>query len=294
VIGLVTYARQPELTDDDRPLIGALEKLGMPALPVRWDDESVALDAFQALVLRSTWDYHLRVAEFERWLTRVEQAGVPLWNPVALVRWNMHKRYLRELAEAGVMIPKTQWVNSGTAMQLRDVMDAEGWSEAIVKPAISASATDTSRVQADDAGDAGRFDELLQRSDLLVQEIVPEVASVGEWSLMFIGGTFSHATLKRPRAGDFRVQQELGGSAVPASASTVAIATAAGIMSHLPHAPLYARIDGVVTPRGFMLMEVECIEPVLFFGHSPGSHDRFAHALKERLFAESRQPRAES
>ena len=283
MIGLVTYAKQPELTDDDRPLIGALEALGVPAAPVRWDDENVPLESFQALVLRSTWDYHLRVAEFERWLARVAQAGVPLWNPVALVRWNMHKRYLQELAEAGVMIPRTRWVTSGTATQLRDVMDAEGWSEAIVKPAISASATDTSRVRAEDAGDAGRFDELLQRSDLLVQEVVPEVASVGEWSLMFIGGTFSHAILKRPRAGDFRVQQEHGGSAVPASASTEAIATGAAIVSHLPHAPLYTRIDGVMTARGFMLMEAECIEPVLFLKEAPGSHDRLAEALVARL-----------
>ncbi|HYC52313.1 MAG TPA: hypothetical protein VEB19_14470 [Gemmatimonadaceae bacterium] len=283
MIGFVTYAKQSTLTDDDRPLIAALTQHGIDAMPVRWDDDTVRLGDFDALVLRSTWDYHLRVAEFERWLTHVEAANVPLWNPVALVRWNLHKRYLCELAEAGVLIPRTQWLTRGAAMSLRDVMDSEGWQDAIVKPAVSASATDTWRVRLDDDQDATRFDALLQRSDVLVQELIGEVAAVGEWSLMFIGGAFSHATLKRPRAGDFRVQTELGGTAVPASASTEAIATAEGIMSHLPTPTLYTRVDGVVTPRGFMLMEVECIEPVLFFEQHPGSRDVFASALLERL-----------
>ena len=283
MIGLVTYSRQPTLTDDDRPLVDALKALGIDAGPLRWDDSAAQVADFDALVLRSTWDYHLRVSEFEEWLTRVETAGVPLWNPAPLVRWNMHKGYLRELGDAGVLIPRTRWLTGANAMPLREVMDSEGWSEAIVKPAISASATDTWLVRADDTDDAARLDGLLQRSDVLVQELIPEVATIGEWSLMFIGGSFSHATLKRPRAGDFRVQTELGGSAVPASASTEAIATGAAIMSHLPQQPLYARIDGVVTPRGFMLMEAECIEPLLFFAHADGSHQRFAAALAERL-----------
>ena len=287
MIGLVTYAKQPSLTDDDRPLIDALQQLDLAATPVCWDDETTNLAGFRALVLRSTWDYHRRVPEFERWLRRVEAAGIPLWNPAALVRWNMHKRYLRDLEDAGVLIPRTQWFSRGTAVVLRDVMDSEGWADAIVKPAISASATDTWRVTADDGEDAARFDSLLQRSDVLVQEVIPEVAQVGEWSLMFIGGVFSHATLKRPRAGDFRVQTELGGSAVPASASAESVATGAAILSHLPHPPLYTRIDGVVTARGFMLMEAECIEPVLFFEHAPGSHERFALALQERLTSTS-------
>jgi glutathione synthase/RimK-type ligase-like ATP-grasp enzyme len=288
MIGLVTYAKQPALTDDDRPLISALQQLGIDAVAVRWDDDAMDPAGYKGLVLRSTWDYHLRVAEFERWLGRVEAAGVPLWNPAALVRWNLHKRYLRDLSDAGVLIPRTQWFTRGTAVVLRDVMDSEGWSDAIVKPAISASATDTWRVTAEDADDAARFDDLLRRSDVLVQELIPEVAAVGEWSLMFIGGAFSHATLKRPRTGDFRVQTELGGSAVPASASAEAIATGAAILSHLPHPPLYARIDGVVTARGFMLMEAECIEPVLFFAHAAGSYERFATALAERVTTNGR------
>lgn len=282
-IGLVTYAEQPELTDDDRPLIGAFGEIGVTAAAVRWDDASVNWRDYDAVVLRSTWDYHLRVAEFTAWLATLELERVPLWNPVPLVRWNMHKRYLHDLESAGVLIPDTCWLTKGTAMGLRDILAARGWHEAIVKPAISASATDTWRVRADDAEDANRLAALASRSDVLVQEVVPEVARDGEWSLVFIGERFSHATLKKPKPGDFRVQLELGGSADPATAPSMLIAAAERVAAHIPRPWLYARIDGVVTQRGFLLMEIECIEPLLFFAHAPGSYERFAAALTADL-----------
>lgn len=283
MIGLVTYAKQPNLTEDDRPLIDELRTLGHEAAPVRWDDPSANWSAFQALVLRSTWDYHLRSAEFLAWLDTIDGTGVPLWNPPALVLWNMHKGYLRELQEAGIAIPVTHWLSGGSARELRDIMGREKWREAIVKPAISASATDTFRVRADSADDAERFAALVERTEVLVQELIPEVAEHGEWSLMFIAGAYSHATIKRPRAGDFRVQQELGGSAEPATPSHEVIAAGERVVAQLPDRSLYVRVDGVETERGFLLMEAECIEPVLFFQHCDGSRRRFARALAELI-----------
>jgi glutathione synthase/RimK-type ligase-like ATP-grasp enzyme len=283
VIGLVTYAKQPVLTDDDRPLIGALAEIDIDAEPVQWDDASVDWRAYQALVLRSTWDYHLRVPEFEAWLSMLDRERVPLWNPTSVVRWNMHKGYLRELQQAGLLVPATRWLTKGTRIGLQPLLRDAGWNDAIVKPAISASATKTSHVQAGSEDDAGLFAQLLEETDLLVQQVVPEVAREGEWSLMLIGGTFSHATLKKPRAGDFRVQQEHGGSADPATAPSVVIAAGERIAAHIPGRWLYARVDGVVTGRGFMLMEVECIEPVLFLEQAPGSYERFASGLRVLL-----------
>jgi hypothetical protein len=280
VIGLVTYAKQPVLTDDDRPLIGAFAEIGIDAEPVQWDDASVDWQAFEALVLRSTWDYHLRVDEFEAWLALLDRDRVPLWNPTPVVRWNMHKGYLRGLQQAGVVIPDTRWLNRGTRVALASLLSAAAWTEAIVKPAISASATRTSLVHIDNARDAADFAQLLESGDVLVQEVVPEVARDGEWSLMFFGGAYSHATLKRPRTGDFRVQQELGGSADPEVAPSILVSAGERIAAHIPGRWLYARIDGVMTAQGFMLMEVECIEPALFFAHAAGSYERFAAALR--------------
>lgn len=283
MIGLVTYSKQPVLTDDDRPLIGALAEIGLDAEPVRWDDAGVDWRIYDTLVLRSTWDYHLRVAEFETWLSTLDREGVALWNPTSVVRWNMHKSYLRGLQESGLLLPRTRWLTKGSGIALGNLLRDAGWTEAIVKPAISASATKTSRVRVDSSGDAADFAQLLGQTDVLVQEVVPEVAREGEWSLMLLGGSYSHAILKKPRPGDFRVQQELGGSADPATAPSVLVAAAEHVAAHIPGPWLYARIDGVVTSRGFMLMEVECIEPVLFLELAPGSYERFAAGLKRLL-----------
>jgi glutathione synthase/RimK-type ligase-like ATP-grasp enzyme len=283
MIGLVTYATYPELTDDDRPLIGELAAVGLEAVPVIWDDRDVRWSRFSALVMRSAWDYHLRPGPFVEWLGMVESRGLPLWNSVETVRWNMHKRYLRELASRGVLVPRTEWLARADPRPLSAIMRHNGWSDAIVKPAISASATDTWKTSGDPVADDRRHRELAERSDLLVQEVIPEVASDGEWSIIFIGGEYSHATIKRPRPGDFRVQTELGGSAAPATPPPGVIEAATAITGHIPGEWMFARIDAVVTARGLMLMEAECIEPLLFFEHEPASRGRFARALSQRV-----------
>lgn len=277
-IGLATDHAHPDLTDDDRPLIELLRLRDVVAEPVRWDSLDVTSGGFDAIVLRSTWDYHHQPARFGDWLDVLDRAGIPLWNPTALVRWNMHKRYLADLRRAGILIPETEWVVRGDQCLLSDVLRQHGWRDAIVKPAISASATDTWKVS-DESDSEPRYAALVRRADVLVQEIVPEIASDGEWSLVFIGGEYSHATVKRPRAGDFRVQVELGGTAVAATAPREVVSAGTRVAQAIPSPWLYARIDGVVTSRGFMLMEVECIEPHLFFGHDPDARDRFVAAL---------------
>src|SRR5438477_7088212 len=126
-IGLVTYAKVPGLTDDDRPLIDDFARLGCRATPVVWDDARVEWPAFDALLLRSCWDYHLRPAQFSAWIDIIEAAGVRLYNPFAVVRWNMHKQYLRELSARGILVPRTVWVERGAGQSLSSVMRAAGW-----------------------------------------------------------------------------------------------------------------------------------------------------------------------
>ncbi|HJQ19337.1 MAG TPA: hypothetical protein VJ867_03240 [Gemmatimonadaceae bacterium] len=282
MIGLVTYDKFPDLTDDDRPLIEEFRRLGHDARAVRWDDTSVGWHEFHALVLRSCWDYHLRPAEFRDWLDRVSEARIPLWNSAEVVRWNMHKSYLRDLAGRNVLIPETQWIAKGERRTLTDVLHQRGWTEAVVKPAISASATHTWRVH-DSRTSRVPFDALVRESDVLVQELIPEIAAEGEWSIVLIDGAISHAALKRPKAGDFRVQWEHGGSSQRADAPPQVTSAALATARHIPGPWLYARVDGVMTGRGFMLMEIECIEPHLFFAYRPASRAQFANALASRL-----------
>ena len=279
MIGLVTYKKYPDLTDDDRPLIHELADLGVEAAPVVWDAPRLRWTDLDALVLRSCWNYHLKPRAFIAWLGKVEDRGIPLWNAMSVVRWNMHKRYLRELEGQGVLIPPTEWVARGDPRPLPTLLRERGWPAAIVKPSISASATDTWRTTGDIGADDVRFRELVDRRDVLVQPVVGEIAAAGEWSLMYIGGTYSHAMLKRPRAGEFRVQAEHGGTATPGEPPAAAIDTADRIVGLIPGDWVYARVDGVMTPGGFMLMELECIEPVLFLGNAPGSARRLAEAI---------------
>ena len=283
MVGLVTYGKFPDLTDDDRPLVAALAALGVEAAPVVWDKPGASWSAYRALVLRSVWNYHVTPRAFTDWLMLLERRGIPLWNPRSVVRWNMHKRYLRELEGHGVLVPPTEWVARGDARLLRTVLGERGWDDVIVKPAISASATDTWRTTGDVIADDRRFAELSGRRDVLVQPMIPEVVRDGEWSLLYIGGAFSHAMKKRVAAGDFRVQAEHGGTAERATPSAEVIAAGNRIVARIPGEWIYARVDGVETARGFMLMELELIEPVLFLAECPGSVDRLARAIAARL-----------
>jgi glutathione synthase/RimK-type ligase-like ATP-grasp enzyme len=246
LIALVTWRGLPELAADDRLLRDALVRRGAEVRAVVWDDD-VDWRAFDAIVIRSTWDYHKRLDEFRAWLDRMD--GLPLWNPPEVLRWNTHKSYLLELQSRGIAIVPTLFVPRGTGF--------------IVKPAVSATAFRTERHTNED--------------DLLIQPFVPEVVADGELSFMFLGKKFSHAMRKRAASGDFRVQSDFGGSATPFEPSAEWIEQAAHIASMLGERWLYARIDCVVRDGRLLLMELEATEPSLFL--DAAAAERFADAI---------------
>jgi glutathione synthase/RimK-type ligase-like ATP-grasp enzyme len=286
-VALATYSKFPALTDDDRPLVPALAGRGVEAHAVVWDDPHVDWTAFAAVVIRSCWDYHLRHDDFLAWVAALERAGVPVWNPPAVLRWNAEKTYLRDLAERGVPVVPTRWIERGSAATLCDVLHDAGWDRAVVKPAISASAHETWQTsRATAARDELRFRALVDRGRVLVQPFMEAIVSAGEWSLVFVGGAFSHAMLKRARAGDFRVQTEHGGTATPGDPGSHIIEQAGSALQAGPPGTsdsLYARVDGCAVDGDFVVMEVELIEPLLFLGWHPGAADRLADALVDRM-----------
>jgi hypothetical protein len=213
-VALVTCARIPDLTPDDRLLADSLRAHGATAVPAVWDAPEVDWRSFDRIVLRSPWDYHLRLSEFAAWLEARTSEGGSILNPPALVRWNLHKSYLAELAREGFAVIETAAVPRGSAPSLAALMDARGWSDVVVKPAVSASAHRTFRAARDEA-DAREPDlaTILWEGDALVQPLAQEILSAGEWSMVFLGGEFSHAVLKRGAAGEVRVEEEFGGEA---------------------------------------------------------------------------------
>ncbi len=286
-IALATYATLPGLNDDDRLLVSALGKQGIPAVPAVWDSPDVEWGDFQGVLVRSCWDYHRRLPEFLEWIARLERDRQQvLWNPPELLRWNSHKGYLRDLGARGVSIVPTRWVARGEPCGLAEVLRHEGWGEAVVKPAVSASAFGAwSTTLTGAAPNQPKLDEMLRSGDVLVQPLVPEVRDPGEWSLVFFEGRFSHAVLKRPAAGDYRVQWEFGGSADASKPSRKLIADAERVLAAVPGDPLYARVDGVARDGRLALMELELIEPHLFFGWERRAATRLAKAIRRALAA---------
>ncbi|HEY0139666.1 MAG TPA: hypothetical protein VGF48_02160 [Thermoanaerobaculia bacterium] len=270
LIGLITWSGLPQLSDGDRLLGEALQARGADARAVVWDDPGVRWTEFDALVVRSTWDYHRRAEEFGRWIDARESDRSPLWNPPALLRRNTHKRYLLDLAARGVEIVPTELVPRGSSFDPA----ALPWPRFVAKPAISATAFRTLV-----APDAEAFAELVAESDVLVQPFIDAITDEGEWSLIFLGGHFSHAVLKRPKPGDFRVQNDFGGSAVVTQPDAALIDAAARVLAAVEEPWLYARVDGVVVDGHFQLMELEMTEPSLFLELVPEAAERMATSI---------------
>lgn len=286
-VALATHAGLPALTDDELLTVRALRAHGVEASPAVWDDPLVDWAAYAAVIVRSCWDYHFRLPEFLAWVGRLEADGIAVWNPPAVLRWNAEKTYLRELSARGVSVVPTHWVEPGAGSTLNGVLDDAGWDQVVVKPAVSASAHDTWRTsRASASADEVRFRALVARGRVLVQPFLPTVGSEGEWSLMFFGGVYSHAVLKRPRPGDFRVQAEHGGAAEAGDPGARMVADALGALAAAPGGAagsVYARVDGCMVDGRFMLMELELIEPALFLSAHPDAPSRFAVAVMDRV-----------
>jgi glutathione synthase/RimK-type ligase-like ATP-grasp enzyme len=283
-IALATYSRAPRLAADDQLLPPALASLGITAEPVVWSNDSATWSDFDAVVVRSCWDYHLQFAEFLAWLARLDAEGIAVWNSSPLVRWNADKRYLLDLARRGVATIPTMIVPRGRGCDVESLAIAEGWTRFVLKPTVSASGYETYalRTPLDDAAPEA-IAKVTAIGDALLQPFVEEVPRYGEYSFTFIDGAFSHATLKRATPGEFRVQTEHGGSVELVDAPRALVEQATHVLKVLPETPLYARVDGIARGSAFLLMELELIEPNLFLGEASGAAERLAAAIDRRV-----------
>jgi glutathione synthase/RimK-type ligase-like ATP-grasp enzyme len=283
-IAFATSSEFSQLTSDDQLAAQALRAQGLNVDAVLWDNPSLDWNAYAAIVIRSCWDYHDRPAEFTAWLDRVEKQGANLLNPADLVRWNMDKIYLSDLELQGIYLLPSVWLPRRAHVNLAHLMAEKGWAQAVVKPLVSAAANQTFLISLEGAAaHQVAFEADLQQGGLLVQEFAPEIQTQGEWSLIFFGGQYSHSVLKQPGAEDFRVQEHHGGSVKPASPPASLIAQATEILALVDSDWLYARVDGVERQGSLYLMELELIEPHLFFETHLQAPLHFADALRKQL-----------
>lgn len=283
-VALVTCAAYPDLHEDDRLLIPAFERLGFAVDPTVWSDPTVDWSSFDALVIRSPWDYFERSDEFQAWLDARAASGVLMCNSAAILEWNYDKRYLVDLEAAGVSVVPSIYVAPGERADVAARVAAHGWEEIVVKPTISGGAYRTHRFRVADAERyASEIDDILTDRGLLIQPFLPEIVRDGELSMLFFDGVFSHAVRKRAKSGEYRVQIQFGGKAERAEVDAALVEQARACVLSAPSLPVYARVDGLVVDGSFLLMELEVFEPLLYLATDSEAPARFARAVKGRL-----------
>lgn len=252
----------------------ALAAAGASVDPVDWTDAG-DLTGYDLVLPLVAWGYHL---EYDRWLAfldRAEAARLPVINPPALLRWNSDKAYLAELAERGVPTVSTMAVEACCDEDLEEARRLFDSEHLVIKPPVSASASGTLRL--------GPNDSLPPESHgrpMIIQPLIEEIAKTGEFSLMLFGGEFSHAVVKRPKSGDFRVQPHLGGVTLPSTAPPGAEALARQALAAAPIKATYARVDIIPDDDGVLrIMELELIEPALYLDLAPDGGAAFTRAI---------------
>jgi glutathione synthase/RimK-type ligase-like ATP-grasp enzyme len=289
----VTSESLADLYEDDRLLVTALDEIEIDSRPAIWSDAGIDWLAFDAVVVRTPWDYFVRLQEFRSWLDARIQSGVLLCNSGEILDWNFDKRYLEDLEAAGVSVVPTIAIPRGDRPDIVALARARGWNEIVVKPTISGGGYCTHRLRLEAADDFREdIDRVLVDRGLLIQPFLPEILSAGELSLLFFDGVFSHAVCKRPKAGDYRVQFQFGGTTERVVVREEWIVSARACIAAAPALPVYARVDGVIVDGQFVLMELEIFEPLMFLAQDPEAPGRFARAIQGRLASRSTPVRA--
>jgi glutathione synthase/RimK-type ligase-like ATP-grasp enzyme len=279
-IGLGTYHKSPLLIPEDQPLLPLLLQLGVEAVPFDW--ELPIPSDLDAVIVRSCWNNHLKPDTFIEWIDSVD---VPLFNSADVIRWNQDKTHLLDLQKNGVPLPRTEVLAPGSEALRSQYISTWGSREVVIKPTVSAAAHQTFRLKASDQVSISKaLASIPDHSPLLLQEFVPAILTEGELSFIYFNGKFSHATRKIPQAGDFRVQEYFGGSRVVFDATQEQVDETTEILRAADGLDwLYARVD-VVPFRGKLhLMEVEAIDPMLYFTEVPTALGAFARAIAERV-----------
>lgn len=279
-IAFVTYKDIPDLTADDKTIAAYLTEKDITVDAVVWDDENINWQLYDAIVLRSMWDYFERVDEFDTWLRKLEQLNCKVFNPVSVVQWNKNKSYFLEYSKNGIQLPPYHYCFRQTDEKLVDILKKNDWEKVVVKPSVSGGALNTwiSTISSASADEAS-FSELLQNGDMIVQKFMEEIVTDGELSLIFFNKKFSHAICKRVKKNDFRVQTQFGGTAEPFEPGKKLLQQALDLLNTINEPLLYARVDGIMVNDEFYLMELELIEPVLSVYSNENACENFHTAL---------------
>jgi hypothetical protein len=270
---------------EDRLISEALQKHGLRVQRRNWADPDVDWSACSAALFRTTWDYFDKFEQFKNWLQ--ETSGLTRFiNPLEIIRWNMDKHYLLDLEKAGINIPSTIIIPRNSGKSLREWVDESGWDKLVLKPTIAGTARHTYKLHAETIDQhEDLFTELNAKEDMMIQPFMNNVVEKGEVSLVMIGGIFSHAVLKKAKDGDFRVQDDFGGSLHHYTPTSEEVRFAMDCIEACSPQPHYARVDMIWDNEGNPAVgELELIEPELWFRRHEPAADALAAEIVKHYF----------
>jgi glutathione synthase/RimK-type ligase-like ATP-grasp enzyme len=286
-IAYITYRNEGQYGIADEENIQLLQFLQQKGLNIHkhyWNDTTVHWQAFDLVLLKAPWDYMDHIDAFHAWLDTMAQLGIPMLNPVETVRWNSDKHYLQDIAHAGLTVTPTFFLEKGTEPDLSVYFNEWPAMQLVVKPCVSGGAKNTFCFGREEVRRVTPvIHALLQDEAFMVQPFLEEIKTAGEWSLLFFNGRFSHALVKKPAQGDFRVQYQFGGTDQPQQPDAAMLEAAGAYVQQFAGDCLYARVDGTVIDGRFHLMELELIEPFLFLHTRPDGFEHYYKALQEAV-----------
>jgi glutathione synthase/RimK-type ligase-like ATP-grasp enzyme len=276
------YADQVIL--EDQLLIDAFERAGMTAIRMDWTSKDFDWTTTRTAIIRATWDYHKKFEVFKSWVLRTNESTQLFNSPDALM-WNTDKVYLQQMEKAGINIPASLFFKADDKLDILQIISELDWAKFVIKPRVSASARDTYAFDRELAKENQElYNSLLHGQDMMIQEFQNNVPLHGEISLMVFGDTFSHAVIKTAIKGDFRVQDNHGGTVANHQANPEEVAFARSCVKACPHDTAYARIDIFRDNSGELALgELEIIEPELWFREYAPAADLLVAAIKARI-----------
>ena len=269
---------------EDELVVNALKNEGLHVLRLAWDDIKFNWSFTKFVLFRTTWDYFDRFDAFSKWLNEVSKQ-TKLLNSEAIIRWNIDKHYLLDLQDKGVHIAETHYIEKGEKSTLQELHNELGWTETVLKPCISGGARHTYKLNQDNISTHENvFKKLIADESMMLQPFQHKIVETGEISMVVINGTFTHAVLKIAKKGDFRVQDDFGGSVHEYKPSKKEIEFAENAVKACSELPIYARVDIFTDNKGdIALAELELIEPELWFRNYPEASNLLASAIKKKL-----------
>ncbi|MAL18001.1 MAG: hypothetical protein CL670_00950 [Balneola sp.] len=272
------------ILNEDQLVRSALEEKGLSVDRKDWADPDFDWTSTKSVLFRTVWDYFDRFQEFTTWISNTS-SKTHFINSSQIITWNVDKHYLDDLGKSGVRVVPTRYLNRSGNLSISKIHEITGWNDTVIKPTVGGAGRHTHRIKPETLNTiSSKLESVLLEEDFMLQPFLRSILSRGEWSFVFFGTTFSHAVLKKAKKGDFRVQDDFGGTVHKYQPTESEIEFARSALFACPEIPAYARVDVILDNEGYLAVsELELVEPELWFRLHPESTALLADEVIKRL-----------